>query len=159
MESKKEPLLSKKEKVGGVLAVIIAITLLLCLGGLNKLEELGKYPNGEKPKIEIKIEEETYHKYLESLVDKKIEVIEGSLNPSDRLSLYGTLKKVYSEGSFEHFKDVINQNLNKNPYEIEEFNKNFCKVHFNGNFDEYLNKAKQEGLILEQPSGFIMRLE
>jgi hypothetical protein len=97
-----EPFMTKKEKFSIISIVIIASILGMCLIGLNKLEEFGKSIDGENPKVEIvKIEEETYQEYLKSLVDKKVEIIE-NLSKSERLGLYGTLKKVYPEGIVIH---------------------------------------------------------
>jgi len=62
------------------------------------------------------------------------------------------------KGSFVEFKGILDKNLDKNPQDVEELKNHDNFRHFNGNFDEYLGKAKSEGLIFEPKPGFVQRL-
>lgn len=96
-----EKFMSRKEKISLAGIVILTCILLMALVSLDNLEKAGRESSKDPKKIEISVTGETYQEYLKSLTDKKIEIVE-YLSSSDRVSLYGTLKKVYSEGIVIH---------------------------------------------------------
>ena len=73
--------------------------------------------------------------------DNEVEVIEEKVQESPKIN------------------DVITTNLSKTPESIDNFRKKYCICFSEDDFEKALNMLKMKGYVLENPLGYIQKLE